>query len=245
MLARFFSKPFFLAVLFWAIFGAILYLVVNLLVMPYLAGKFKDKVKVPVLIRMPPDQARYILDTNRLIYMLDSTGEYSTDVPAGYILTQYPEPGTEVKQGRRIWVRVSKGLKSVELPPLRGLSLRQAEITLQQLGLKMGQVREVRDPAIPAGAVIKTNPPKGSALEKGREVNIELSQGTEAASAGMPSLQGLSLGQVKERINELGLKLGKVSFTRDAKNLPGTVLLQSPRPGADYRGHVVDLVISK
>ncbi len=245
MLARFFSRPFFLAVLLWGFVGVALYLLINLLVMPYMAGKFKGTVKVPALVRLPPDQAKSILDKNELIYMLDSTGDYSTDVAAGRILTQYPEAGTEVKHGRRIWVKISKGLKSVELPALRGLSMRQAEITLQQLGLKVGRVREIRNTTIPAGAVIGTSPGKGANLEKGREVNIELSQGTEAAPTGMPSLQGQPLSRAKERIKDLGLRLGKVVYKKDPKNLPGTVLSQSPPAGADYKGHAVDLVVSK
>lgn len=245
MLARFFSKPFFLAVLAWGIVGIAAYLLINLLVMPYLAGQFKGTVKVPALVRLPPEQAKSILDKNGLIYMLDSTGDYSTDVTAGHILTQYPEAGTEVKQGRRIWVKISKGLKSVELPALRGLSMCQAEITLQQLGLKVGRVREVRNTAIPAGAVIGTNPPKGSTLEKGREINIELSQGTEAAPKGMPSLLGESLGRAKEHIKDLGLRVGKIAYKKERKSLPGTVLTQSPAAGAEYQGRSVDLVISK
>jgi beta-lactam-binding protein with PASTA domain len=245
VLARFFSKPFFLAVLLWGIAGAILYLLLNMLVMPYMAGKFKSTVKVPALVRLPPEQAKSILDKDGLIYMLDSTGDYSTDVAAGRILTQYPEPGTEVKQGRRIWVKISKGLKSVELPALRGLSMRQAEITLQQLGLKVGRVREVRNTSIPAGAVIGTNPAKGANLEKGREVNIDVSQGAESAPAGMPSLEGQTLSRAKERIRDLGLKLGKVAYKKDRKNLPGTVLSQSPPAGSDYKGRAVDLVVSK
>ncbi len=245
MLARFLSKPFFLALLLWGFVGAILYLVLNLLVMPYMAGKFKGTVKVPALVGLPPEQAKSILDKNRLIYMLDSSGDYSTDVAAGRILTQYPGAETEVKEGRRIWVKISKGFKSVELPALRGLSLRQAEITLQQLGLKLGRVREIRSATIPAGAVIGTTPGKGATLEKGREVNIELSQGAEAAPAGMPSLAGMSLARAKERIKDLGLKIGKLTARKDAKNLPGTVLSQSPAAGADYKGRSVDLVISK
>ena len=245
MLARFFSRPFFLAVFLWFIASGFLYLIINSAVMPYVAGKFKGTVKVPALVSLPPDQAKGILNKNSLIYMLDSTGDYSTDVAAGRILTQYPEAGTEVKKDRRIWVKISKGLKSVELPALRGLSLRQAEITLQQLGLKVGRVREVRNTAIPAGAVIGTSPGAKATLEKGREVNIELSQGTEAAPAGMPSLLNLSLGQAKDRIKGLDLSLGKISYKKDARSLPNTVLSQSPAAGEEYKGHAVDLVISK
>ena len=245
MLARLFSRPFFLALLLWILAGAVFCLLLNMVAMPYVAGKFKGTVKVPALVTLPPEQARDILKKNSLIYMLDSTGDYSTDVPAGRVLTQYPETGTEVKKGRRIWVRISKGLKSVELPALRGLSLRQAEITLQQLGLKVGRVREVRNAIFPAGAVIGTSPAANATLEKGREVNIELSQGKDAVPAGMPSLVGMSLSQAKKEIKELDLSLGKVTYKKEARSLPNTVLSQSPAAGGDYKGRSVDLVVTK
>jgi len=245
MLARFFSKPFFLALLFWILAGALLYFAINSVAMPYVAGKFKGTVIVPALVSLPPEEARGILEKNDLIYMLDSTGDYSGDVPAGKILSQYPENGTEVKKGRRIWVKISKGYKSVELPSLRGLSLRQAEITLQQLGLKMGRVREVRNSLIPAGAVIGTSPAANATLEKGREVNIELSQGKEAGSAGMPSLTGMSLGKAKEVIKSRKLSLGKITYKKDMRSLPNTILSQTPSAGGDYKGRMVDLVVSK
>jgi eukaryotic-like serine/threonine-protein kinase len=245
VLARFFSKPFFIALILWIFIGAALYFLINMLAMPYVAGKFKGTVHVPALVSLPPEQAKDILDKNGLIYMLDSTGDYSADVPAGKILTQYPEKGTEVKKGRRIWVKISKGFKSVELPSLRGLSLRQAEITLQQLGLKVGRVREVRNSAIPSGAVIGTSPGAKATLEKGREVNIELSQGTESGPAAMPSLVGNSLSQAKDQIKKLGLSLGKITYKKDMRSLPNTVLTQSPSAGGDFKGRSVDLVISK
>ncbi len=245
MLARFLSKPFFLAVFLWILTAAILYVLINSLAMPYVAGKFKGTVRVPPLVSLPPDQAKSILDKNGLIYMLDSTGDYSADVAAGKILTQYPETGTEVKKGRRIWVKISKGLKSVEMPSLRGLSLRQAEITLQQLGLKVGRVREVRNAMIPSGAVIGTSPAAKAVLEKGREVNIELSQGTDATPSGMPSLVGMSLSQAKEQISKLDLSLGSVTYKKEPKSLPNTVLSQSPSAGGDYKGRRVDLVVTK
>ncbi|MDQ3003314.1 MAG: PASTA domain-containing protein [Fibrobacterota bacterium] len=245
MLARYFSKPFFLALILWFFIGVAFYFLINMLVMPYVAGKFKGTVNVPALVTLPPEQAKDILKKNGLIYMLDSTGDYSADVAAGKILTQYPEKGTEVKKGRRIWVKISKGFKSVELPSLRGLSLRQAEITLQQLGLKVGRVREVRNTAIPSGAVIGTSPGANATLEKGREVDIELSQGTDARPAGMPSLVGMSLIQAKEQVKKLGLGLGKISYKKDMRSLPNTVLTQSPSAGGDFKGRSVDLVVSK
>ncbi len=245
VLARFFSKPFFVALLLWFLIGIVFYFLANLLIMPYVAGKFIGKVKVPALGGLPPEKARDLLRQGGLLYMLDSTGDYSVDVPAGRVLSQYPEKGTEVKQGRRIWVRISKGFKSVELPALRGLSLRQAEITLEQLGLRLGRVREVQNPALPAGAVIGTTPRAGSTLEKNRAVEIELSLGKDQAPSNMPTLTGLSLSEAKAQIEHLGLKVGKIISKKDAKSLPGTVLTQSPASGQPYLGRSVDLTVSK
>jgi eukaryotic-like serine/threonine-protein kinase len=246
VLARFFSKPFFLAVFIWILIGALLYLLADLLLMPYVAGKFKGTVKVPALVSLPPEEAKGILEKNGLLYMLDSTGDYSNDVPAGKILSQYPLGGTEVKQGRRVWIKISKGFKSVEVPALRGLSLRQAEISLQQAGLSLGRVRRIRSGSVPAGAVIGTSPPARTTTEKGREVHIDLSEGTEAAvSAGMPSLLGLTLGQAKLQVKKLNLTLGKITYKKDMKSLPNTVLSQTPSAGTGLKGQAVDLVLSK
>jgi beta-lactam-binding protein with PASTA domain len=245
VLARIFAKPFFLAFLLWVFIAAGLYFVTDLLFMPYLAGKFKGTVKVPLLVSLPPEQAMDMLGKNGLIYMLDSTGDYSNDVAAGKILTQYPIDGTVVKKGRRVWVKISKGFKSVELPSLRGLSLRQAEITLQQLGLRMGRVSRVRHGSIPAGAVIGTVPPARTTLEKDRPVNVEVSDGQDASEASMPSLVGVSLSQAKLQLKKLNLPLGKVTFKKDPRSLPNSVVTQTPSAGTPLSGQTVDLVVSK
>jgi serine/threonine-protein kinase len=245
VLARFFSKPFFLALILWGFIGAGLYLLADLLVMPYVAGKFKETVKVPVLVNLPPEEAKGLLEKDGLLYMLDSTGDYSNNVPAGRILSQYPVEGTEVKEGRRVWVKISKGFKSVQVPALRGLSLRQAEISLQQAGLEMGRVRRIRHTAVPAGAVIGTNPPARTTTDKGRKVDIDLSEGAEAVPASMPSLKGQSLAQAKEQVRKLGLTLGRIGYKKDKKSLPNSVLSQTPPAGTALRGQTVDLILSK
>lgn len=248
VVARFFSKPFFLAVIVWIFLGALLYFLADMLLMPYVAGKFKGTVEVPSLVGLPPEEAKGILDRNDLHYMLDSTGDYSNDVAAGKILSQYPLVGTEVKKGRRVWVKVSKGFKSVEVPALRGLSLRQAEISLQQAGLSLGRIRRIRSASVPSGAVIGTSPPAKTITEKGREVHIDLSEGTEAGSTvaeGMPSLLGMTLGQAKLKVKKLNLPLGKITYKKDMKSLPNTVLSHSPPAGTGLKGQAVDLVLSK
>jgi beta-lactam-binding protein with PASTA domain len=55
----------------------------------------------------------------------------------------------------------------------------------------------------------------------------------------------MSLSQAKAQIRKLDLSLGNLSYKKDPKSLPNTVLSQSPSAGGDYKGRSVDLVITK
>jgi serine/threonine-protein kinase len=175
MLLRLLTRPLIPALLFFALLAAAGFVAVDRLLMPWAAGKFKHTAEVPALVGLAPEKAEEAMRAAGLILMRDSATDYSPDVPAGLIQTQFPGSGTEVKRGRRVWVKISKGLRGVELPPLRGMSLRQAEISLQQLGLKLGRVRPVRGSPVPPGAVIGSRPKAGALLEKGRVVDLDIS----------------------------------------------------------------------
>lgn len=244
-LSRFLARPFFVASFAWLLVLAAIYVLADFWLMPALAGQFKKTSPVPGLVGLTPEAAQKALDTAALQYMLDSTGDYSQNIPAGHILSQFPPAGTVVKQGRRVWVKVSKGFKAVEVPALRGLSVRQAEISLQQAGLTMGKVVEVLHAQIPAGAVIGTVPASGAKVETGRKVAVHVSAGIRATPSTMPALRGMSLTQAKEKIESLGLKLGRVVEKSESRSLPKTVLDQSPAAGSPLKGQAVDLTISK
>jgi beta-lactam-binding protein with PASTA domain len=245
MFVRLFSRPFFVAGMLWLILLATFYLLADYLIMPSLAGQFKKTVPVPVLVGLSPTAAQKQLEPLGLKGMLDSTGDYSQDIPAGHILSQFPVSGTVVKQGRRIWIKISKGFKAVEVPQLRGMSLRQAEINLQQNGLQVGVVSELVHNNIPAGAVIGTTPPAGSKVEIRRSVGIQISVGEVRAPSTMPALRGMSFSQAKSRLEKLSLTLGEVIYRKEARSLPNSVLEQSPAPGTALKGQAVDLTLSK
>jgi len=242
---RLLTRPLVPALFAWALLLLAGFYGVHLFLMRWAAGKFKPTAEVPKLMGQRPEKAEAAVRALGLALALDSTSDFSSDVPAGAIQFQFPEAGTRVKPGRRVWVRVSKGPRAVEMPSLRGMSLRQAEITLQQAGLRLGQVRYVRSAAVPAGAALGSHPAPGAVLDKDRPVDVDISSGTEEAALKMPSLLGLSLAQAKKQIEALELKLGKVLQQADKKSLPQTVLSQTPAPGTALNGASVELVVSK
>jgi serine/threonine-protein kinase len=133
----------------------------------------------------------------------------------------------------------------MEVPYLRGMSLRQAEISLQESGLRLGSAHYVSGIDAPAGAVIGTHPEARVLVERGRVVDVDISSGAAQSPDRMPSLIGFSLSQARDQIEALHLTVGEITQRADAKNLPQTVLSQIPPPGAPLKGEPVDLVVSQ
>ena len=241
---RWLTRPLVPALILWGVVCLILFLGLDMFIMPSVAGRFAKTAEVPKLTGMRMEKAQETLKPLGLSLMLDTSSDFS-DLPAGRILSQFPDPGETVKRGRRVWVRVSKGRRAVEVPSLRGMSRRQAEISLQQAGLRLGGTQFVFSAEAPAGAVIGSHPPAQTKVERGRIVSLEVSTGANPSETHMPSLIGLSLSQAHNQIEALHFTLGEISQRADPKSLPQTVLSQNPPPGALLKGEPVDLVVSQ
>ena len=131
MWMRWLTKPLVPALLAWGVVCLIVFYALNGLIMPSFAGRFAKTSEVPKLVGLKMEKAGEILRQHGLSLMLDSSSDFSAEVGAGKIMSQFPDPGVTVKWNRRIWVRISKGRRAVEVPVLRGMSQRQAEISLQ------------------------------------------------------------------------------------------------------------------
>ncbi len=54
-----------------------------------------------------------------------------------------------------------------------------------------------------------------------------------------------NLEWAKAQIKKLNLNMGKITYKKDMKSLPNSVLSQSPSAGTGLKGQTVDLVLSK
>ena len=244
MWLRWLTKPLVPALLAWGAVCLIVFYMLNGWLMPSFAGRFARTSEVPKLVGLKMEKAGEVLQQQGLSLMLDTVSDFSAEVGAGKIMSQFPDPGMTVKRGRRIWVRVSKGRRAVEVPVLRGMSQRQAEISLQERGLRLGGVHYLSTADVPAGAVVGTHPAAKAMVERGRWVEVDVSSGINPAATQMPSLAGLSLSQARNQIEALHLTVGTVTERPDSNSLPQTVLSQNPLPGAPLKGEPVDLVVS-
>lgn len=200
--------------------------------MPLVAGKFKGVVEVPPLRGMDVETSKVELEGRSLELVLDSMAEYSPEMETGLVLKQRPLPNSRVKKGRRIWVTVSKGLKEVAVPDLKGNSIRQAEILLQQAGLSIGDMELVNRRGVPAGVVLATQPLAEEEIEAGSPVDLMVSSGGRVQPGKMKDLRGLSIEKAKHWVMESDLRLDPPTFKFDSTLLPNTVMEQSPMAGA-------------
>ncbi len=102
-----------------------------------------EKISVPDLYGLKVDKAKALLEQNRMELVIVDTLNYDPDLPKFAVREQNPKAGSGVKTGRKIYVKLNSGrYRSVSLPRLRGLTLRQAKSTLMAMDIKVGKVTE-------------------------------------------------------------------------------------------------------
>ncbi len=130
----------------------------------------------------------------------------------------------------------------VPVPNVIGKQLTLARQILEDNNLRVN-VAEVYDSHVPAGEVVKQDPNAGRNVKISRLVTIYVSKGGEAIN--MPDLVGLSKSAATERLQKIGLQLGKI-YEQDSEKSPGTVLACDPVAGTKInRGQVIDITVSR
>ena len=130
-----------------------------------------EQVTVPQLIALTSIEAvRIALEDANL--QLGAIKERNSPQPAGYVLAQDPEEGTQVDAGSAIDITVSSGL--VKVPTVTGSSEAQARSDLAQAGFDV-QVVEIDDPTVAGGTVLAQSPQGGELLARGSIVTITVS----------------------------------------------------------------------
>jgi beta-lactam-binding protein with PASTA domain len=102
------------------------------------------EISVPDLRKLTEEQVQTKLDELDLDYELLDSVDYRSDFPQFSVVEQDPSPGTKVKVGRKIYIKVNtSGFSSVRIPNLIEKTYREAVPTLRALGLDEGTVTYV------------------------------------------------------------------------------------------------------
>ena len=197
---------------------------------------FPAEVSVPDVTGLTVAEARVALEKQRLRLAVDR--EIESDLPAGRVIRQDPAANRRVKEGRTIWVVVSRGPRLVPVPAVVGLSLDEAREIITEAGLTVGVETPVYEPTVLEGYVVSQSPQAGTYLEEGLAVDLMVSR-SDAGSpvVVVPDLRGQPLEDAKNRVRRLGLTIGNVWSDSDPSLSPWEVMAQEPGPGAQVPQH--------
>ena len=103
---------------------------------------------------------------------------------------------------------------------------------------------EVYNNVVPSGLVCGINPGEGSEVATSTPISLQISQGPETKTAEVPDLGGLSLEKARTKLEEVGLKVGEITY-RSSESSTDTVIGQDPVFGSQVsEGSYVNLTLS-
>ena len=149
------------------------------------------------------------LDDYRNFEIRVSDRQYSTEYPAGQIISQEPVAGIEVVKGTKIFVVVSRGEEPKTMvmdQDLVGTELENAKKWLIGQGVPEHLILEKQEysTTVDAGRVTRTDPAYGQEIGKGQTVTIWTSLGKEKVYARMPDVVGMDYEAAVEKLHEKG-----------------------------------------
>ena len=198
-----------------------------------------EMVVVPDVTGLTVEDAQAKLELEGLT-LGATTEEPSERVPEGAIISQTPEDGTRLEEGRPVEVVVSTGIEETKVPPLVGLSLDEARQALSEVGLELGDRTQVPSDK-PSGTVIKVDPKEGETVEVGSAVAVRYASGSNR----VPNLVGKTESEARRLIEDAGFVVGQSSTQETGDAEPGTVVSQSPAPKQTLRlGSTVSYVVA-
>lgn len=204
-------------------------------------GRTVNEVTVPELAGMSLSDAkvRYASSFN----FVEKSYEYSDEMEPGIIISQSPKSGRTVREGATIKLVISQGVYKTVVPAVVNTDYREAQATLNKLGITLKFEREYSDTVV-TDYIIRTEPAAGAEVKSGDTIKIVVSRGAEPKTLKMPSLVGLTLTQAKKVLEDNKLYIGKTVYVANEAAVD-TVLTQSVMAGAEIDEYTtVNLTLS-
>ncbi|MGL5315977.1 MAG: Stk1 family PASTA domain-containing Ser/Thr kinase [Peptostreptococcaceae bacterium] len=140
-----------------------------------------DALVAPELQNMSLDDAQKELE--RLGLKSTVRDQYDPNVEKGYVISQAPVAGSEVKEGDTITILISKGAKKADVPNVVGFTLAEAENILKENKLELGNVKYEYSDRYNDGVVLRQSPESGSSsIEEGQKIDVVVSKGKEVVA---------------------------------------------------------------
>jgi beta-lactam-binding protein with PASTA domain len=195
-----------------------------------------ETVTVPNIKGMKYAELKEYLGNKNLDVKISDSSMFLLDKGPGVVVEQDPRPNEQVKEGRTIYVSITRTVPpQVKMPNLIDVSQRQAEAILFSYGLRLGSM--IYKPDLAKGAILEMSCKgkllkAGELIAKGSRIDLVLGDGVGITDVAVPNLLNLSLEEAVFVLKGSALNVGEVFYPPgklDSVNF--FVVEQMPMPG--------------
>ncbi|HEY5425080.1 MAG TPA: PASTA domain-containing protein [Candidatus Tumulicola sp.] len=187
-------------------------------------------------VTVPSFVGQTITDANAEIQRLklsSAVADHTTSdrYPKNVVIMQRPEAGEQAREGRQVSFVISDGIVARLMPDLRYQSMREVELDLSRVRMKLGKVTYVKSDVVPEGHVISQDPAPLSSITQTDTVTLVASRGGLSVLR-VPTFTGMDVDAARALAQKTGVKLGQIVWTPLGPNGPphGAVVRQIPAP---------------
>jgi beta-lactam-binding protein with PASTA domain len=182
-----------------------------------------EGMPVPKLKGLSIERAIELLEAEGLRYQINDS-VYLIDKPPGIVVEQDPDPNTNVKANRTIYLIITRDAPNIKFPDIAGKTFLEVRSILNNYQLKVGDTSYVNDVA--RDVVISSSfggnaITRGQQVPKGSKIDLVLGDGLGASDVDIPNLLGLTLSEIRLPLMQSSLVLGSVTYegtVRDTVN---------------------------
>ncbi|MBR1654655.1 MAG: Stk1 family PASTA domain-containing Ser/Thr kinase [Clostridia bacterium] len=185
-------------------------------------------ISLPSVTSLTADEAKKKLDDLGVKYEIIE--EYSDEVEEGKVIRQDMDAGTnyDVNKTRAVKIYVSKGVKMVTVPKVKGLTLEEATEELKKVELEVKEEKE-ESQTVEEGIVIRQDAEEGKEVIAGSKITLYVSSGPKKVA--VTDVINETEDKAKEILTKGSLEVD-VTYAEDTSKSNGVVLKQSIEGGS-------------
>jgi eukaryotic-like serine/threonine-protein kinase len=242
------SRPLWFNILV-AVGGIFLLLVIFILLLGVITRHGKSSTVPYVVGKNINDIEKQLSDAGFETVIQDSV--YYDSLPPGIVIKQVPEADAVVKVNRTVYVIINRFVPpDISMPNIIGYSFRNAEYTLQSMGLKLGDTATRVDFAKNTVLEMSINGKEikpGDKIKVGSRIDLVIASGRGEDQIEIPKLIGLQLADARVLLEQLGLTIGAPVKNSDVADIENAYIYrQEPMPGKGRirAGQMIDVWLS-
>jgi beta-lactam-binding protein with PASTA domain len=211
-----------------------------------------ESLTVPDITGLKMEDAERVLAEKKLKFIITDS-MFFEDKPKNSVLDQNPSPQSKVKEGRIVYIVLnSNKAPLVNMPNLIDVSLRQAQVMLQSVGLKTGRL--IYKPDIAQNVVLEQlygnqSLAAGTKVPKGSTIDLVLGDGLGAVDVSLPDLTGMTLEEAGNLLSSSSLTIGSVVYQGPIKDSASAKVFKQTPTFADRvmvgAGQSIDLFLKQ